>query len=209
MADESVTTRHRLLDAAQELILQYGFAATTVAMIVERAGVTKGSFFYHFDTKAQLAHALLERYARFEIDLLDETMRRAERLSRDPRQQLLIFVGLIIEGFGPDGEPPEGCLFASYCYEVDLFDEQTLEVSRKMMLTWREKMLEKMEEIVESHPPRLDVDLESLADMVGTIFEGGFVVARILREPEVLREQFLHLRNYFELLFAPGDRSAS
>ncbi|MFW6053243.1 MAG: TetR family transcriptional regulator C-terminal domain-containing protein, partial [Persicimonas sp.] len=100
---------------------------------------------------------------------------------------------------------PEGCLFASYCYEVDLFDEQTLEVSRQTMIVWREKLREKFEEIVETHPPRLEIDLDSLADMVMTTFEGGFVVARVMREPAVLREQFVHLRNYFELLFAVGD----
>jgi TetR/AcrR family transcriptional repressor of nem operon len=132
-------------------------------------------------------------------------MRRAEMLSRDPRQQLLIFIGLIIEGFGPDGHPPEGCLFASYCYEVGLFDEQTLEVSRATILAWREKLREKLDEIVESHPPRLEVDLDALADMVMSTFEGGFVVARVMRDPAVLREQFRHLRNYFELLFADGE----
>ncbi|MFP4599717.1 MAG: TetR/AcrR family transcriptional regulator [Persicimonas sp.] len=205
MTDESRTTRDRLMDAAQELILQHGFSATTVAMIVEHAGVTKGSFFYYFDTKTDLAHALIERYSKWELGLLEETMGRAEKLSRDPRQQLLIFIGLIIEGFGPDGHPPEGCLFASYCYEVDLFDEQTLEVSRQTMIVWREKLREKFEEIVETHPPRLEIDLDSLADMVMTTFEGGFVVARVMREPAVLREQFVHLRNYFELLFAVGD----
>lgn len=38
--------------------------------------------------------------------------------------------------------------------------------------------------------------------MVMTTFEGGFVVARVLHQPEVLREQFAHLRNYLELSFA-------
>ncbi len=70
------------------------------------------------------------------------------------------------------------------------------------MLAWRKKLGAKLEASAESHPPRVEVDLDSLADMVMTTFEGGFVVARVLHQPEVLREQFVHLRNYLELLFA-------
>lgn len=201
MADDEDDTRQRLLDAAQQLILQHGFGATSVAMIVEQAGVTKGSFFYHFDSKADLAHALIERYADLELQLLHDTMQRAESLTSDPKQQLLVFINLLIESFGPDKSPPEGCLFASYCYEVDLFDDKTLAITRRTLQTWGDVLLDKLEEVAENYPPRREVDLESLADSLMTVFEGGFVVSRTFEEPAVLVEQLRHLHHYFDLLF--------
>ncbi len=206
MDDEIHSTRQRLLDAAEELILQHGFAATSLTMIVEEAGLTKGSFFYHFENKADLAHQLIERFAKTDREFLEDTMRRAEALSRDPLQQLLLFVGLLLETFGPQGEPPEGCLFASYSYEAELFDEQVHEISRDSMVLWRQTLLAKLRQVVECYPPRIPVDLESLADTVSVGFEGGFISARILEDPQAIAAHLEHVRNYFELLFCPPER---
>ena len=49
--------------------------------------------------------------------------------------------------------------------------------------------------------------MTSLADLVFTTFEGGFILARTLRDPSLLRGQLTHLRRYLELLFAVGDAS--
>lgn len=38
--------------------------------IIDRAGLTKGSFFYHFDTKDDLARAIVRRYAELDAELL-------------------------------------------------------------------------------------------------------------------------------------------
>jgi AcrR family transcriptional regulator len=54
-----VTTRARLFDAAAALIGEQGLHATTVDQIVERAGVAKGTVYYHFKSKDELFQALL------------------------------------------------------------------------------------------------------------------------------------------------------
>ncbi|MBV9464270.1 MAG: TetR/AcrR family transcriptional regulator [Verrucomicrobiae bacterium] len=52
--------RERLLAAALELIWDHGYGSTTVDEICERAGVRKGSFYYFFDSKCELAAAAIE-----------------------------------------------------------------------------------------------------------------------------------------------------
>ena len=47
-------TRERILDAAQQLVMERGFSATTVDAILEAAGSSKGAFFHHFASKADL-----------------------------------------------------------------------------------------------------------------------------------------------------------
>ena len=49
----------------------------------------------------------------------------------------------------------------------------------------------------------VDVDLEALADQLLVVFEGAFVVARTLGEPDVMAAQLRQYRTYLELLFSP------
>ena len=56
-------TKASILDAAEALILDHGFGATSVDAVVARAGITKGAFFHHFPSKAELGRALIERFA--------------------------------------------------------------------------------------------------------------------------------------------------
>lgn len=51
----------RLMDAALELIWTQSYGAVTIDDICKRADVRKGSFYYFFDSKEQLAVAALER----------------------------------------------------------------------------------------------------------------------------------------------------
>lgn len=196
-------TREKILDVAEGLILHHGFAATTIDQIIDRVGVTKGSFFYHFKAKNDLARALIERYARSDHRLLHDNLDRAEKLSSDPLRQLLIFVGLFLDVAERLEEPYPGCLFASYCYESGLFDDDINGVSAAAMLEWRKAVGEKLRAAADRHPPRIDVDLDSLADLLTVVFEGAFILSRSLKAPKIFAEQLHHYRNYLQLIFAP------
>src|SRR5690242_13387675 len=45
----------KLMDAVMELIWTGSYGSTTIDQICDKAGVKKGSFYYFFDSKAQLA----------------------------------------------------------------------------------------------------------------------------------------------------------
>ena len=52
--------KERLTDAAMDLIWANSYGATSVDAICERAGAKKGSFYYFFKSKSELAAAALE-----------------------------------------------------------------------------------------------------------------------------------------------------
>lgn len=199
-------TRSTILDAAESLILEQGFAGSSIEDIIARAGVTKGTFFYHFDSKANLAYALVSRFAALDRANLDDKMARAEGLSRDPLQQFLIFIGLMREMMEGLAEPYPGCLYAAYVYESELFDAPTLKVVRDAMQGWRDVMAPKIRHIIEQYPPRRPVDADSLADMLTVTFEGAFIVSRVMGEPDLVARQLDHFRDYVEFLFAVPER---
>lgn len=193
------------MDAAEELLLDRGFAGTSIDSIIDHADVTKGAFFHHFRSKQELADALIDRYVELDLGHLEDKMTRAERLHKDPLQQMLLFIGLFIEEAESLIQPSPGCLMGSYVYEAGMFDQRTLQVIRDNMLTWRERLTDKFAEIEEVHQTSVPVDHSSLADLMYVIVEGAFIMSRSLKEPVVSAEQLTHYRNYVELVFAANS----
>lgn len=189
------------MNEAQALILDNGFGATTVDAIIQKAGVSKGAFFHYFESKSELGYELVKRYAEADALHLQKTLSKSEGLSKDPLQQLLIFVKLFEQEMDALVGPYPGCLFASYCYQSELFDENILKLIRESMLAWRKRVLEKLEVISEIYPPQEEVDLESLADMLLVIFEGAFVLSQSLQEIKIVARQLSHYHTYLSLLF--------
>lgn len=59
----SEATRRKILDSAVDLINEIGYPAAGLGDIIERAELTKGALYYHFDSKEALATAILEEGA--------------------------------------------------------------------------------------------------------------------------------------------------
>lgn len=58
--DRSRATRRRLLEATIDCLAESGWAATTVSVVAERAGVSRGATQHHFPTREDLITASLE-----------------------------------------------------------------------------------------------------------------------------------------------------
>lgn len=201
MARDPQATRAAILRAAHDLVMEQGFAATSVDAIVTRAGITKGAFFHHFGSKAGLARALVERWAAMDAAQLEEGLDHAEAAASNPLDRLLHFVSSLEAEWNAADAPSPGCLFASFVYEAQLFDASTLEVIREAIVGWREALRALLTEVSAQYPPSVPVDLEALADMVTVIFEGAFIVARSMEDRAVVAAQLRQYRTYLELLF--------
>ena len=74
------TTRDRILDAAEAVVVEDGVAQLTLDAVAARAGVSKGGLLYHFAGKDALVAGMVERrMASFERHL-------AERMAYDPER---------------------------------------------------------------------------------------------------------------------------
>ncbi|MEA3278625.1 MAG: TetR/AcrR family transcriptional regulator [Pseudomonadota bacterium] len=58
----AAATRQKLLETALQLVWQSSYDNVGVNEICLRAGVTKGAFYHHFETKADLFYAASQRY---------------------------------------------------------------------------------------------------------------------------------------------------
>jgi TetR/AcrR family transcriptional regulator, transcriptional repressor for nem operon len=198
---DGTATRDRILDAAQQIVLERGFAATSVDAILAAAPATKGAFFHHFPSKNDLGRALLERYAAADERMLDDFIAGAEAETDDPAEQLIAFVRHFEQAADELAPTQPGCLFVSFIYESHLAGDGDDDLIATSIRHWRERLLDKLTAAARAHPPATTVDLPSLADQVFTTFEGGFILTRAMHNPSHLRAQLAHLRHYLELLF--------
>ena len=58
---ENETREQRILDAASDLFVRYGYDKTTVSDIARQAGVSKGAIYLHFQSKDALLEGLIIR----------------------------------------------------------------------------------------------------------------------------------------------------
>ncbi|KJK58349.1 TetR/AcrR family transcriptional regulator [Saccharothrix sp. ST-888] len=56
-------TRARILDVALELFSEQGYEKTSLREIADRLGVTKAALYYHFKTKDDIVHGIIESMA--------------------------------------------------------------------------------------------------------------------------------------------------
>lgn len=68
--DRSRATRARLLEAAITALSELGYTASTVAVVAERAGVSRGAAQHHFPTREALFTAALEHVTQVRADEL-------------------------------------------------------------------------------------------------------------------------------------------
>lgn len=197
----SNSSRDRILVTAEKVILQKGYVGTSLEDILDKAAITKGGFFYHFNGKGELARALVERYLEEDQKMFAALLERADSLSEDPLQRLLIFLNLLAEGLIGQAEIHPGCLAAAFIYEIQQFDETMRERIAVGILAWRQMIAERLQLILEKRKPRMEVDVTVLADMFTSQIEGGILLARIFNSNQPLYGQVLAYRQHLRLLF--------
>lgn len=201
MTDSSELTRDRILRTAQTLILDKGYAGTSLADIVGALGVTKGAFFHHFASKDELARALIRRYSERDHSAFDDYARRADALTDDPVQSALLLVSLFEEALAQRERPVRGCLFAAYIYQQGQFEPEVRDFLRATFDGWVGLFEAKFEAALRARSPRVPVTARELGEMMVALFEGAIILGRAFEDPKALARQVRQFRNYLKLLF--------
>jgi TetR/AcrR family transcriptional repressor of nem operon len=197
------SNRERLLELAEQLVLQKGFAATSIDELIAGVGITKSGFFYHFKDKNDLARAMMQRYLEENTRQLDDIFNRAAELHDDPLHSFQIGLKLFAELMDKVHDVHPGCIAAAVVYQDQLFDSEVRNLNGEGMLAWRRRFRGHLDRIAERYPPKMDVDFDSLADMISALVDGGIILSRALRDRTTLPAQIMQYRNYIKLLFEP------
>lgn len=107
------TGRARLVHAAIELFYSHGFQAVGVDQIIAAAGITKTTFYKHFESKDELVVAAIRQRDEWEMQAWMAAV--TKMAGQDPRKQLLAFFDVLDIWFNaPDFR---GCQFINAAAE--------------------------------------------------------------------------------------------
>jgi AcrR family transcriptional regulator len=107
------TGRDRLVAAAVELFYRHGFGAIGIDRVIGSAGVTKTTFYKHFESKDDLMVAAVRRRDEWESLAWDRAVRKIA--GDDPAKQLLAMLDVMDLWFNdPDFH---GCMFLNTAIE--------------------------------------------------------------------------------------------
>ena len=191
-------SKTRLLEAALSVIRAKGYSATRVEDICAAAGVTKGSFFHHFDTKEDLA---LEAAAYW--DSVTSGLFSTAEYHRRPRalDRLLAYVDMrkaLLQG-----ELPEfTCLVGTMVQEVYGTQPAIREACERSIYGHAATLESDIAEAMRNAGITPDWSAASLAQHTQAVIQGAFILAKAKGNAAYAAESLDHLRRYIELLFA-------
>jgi TetR/AcrR family transcriptional repressor of nem operon len=174
------------MDAAMGLIWENSYSSTSVDAICEEAGAKKGSFYYFFESKSELAVQALEADWLGKKQWFDEIF----SASVPPLDRIRGFFDHIykaqVKRHG-EGGAVLGCPYFTLGCEISTQDRAICEEVHKI-LQRHEKYFESA--IREAHAQGLILapDPKSKAKMLLSFFQGSVTNARIQNDPQVLRE---------------------
>lgn len=209
MSNRGEATREKLLDAAKTLVMDKGFAGTSIEDVLKVTGLTKGAFFHHFKGKANLALELVKRYALNDLNMFREFLERSQALSEDPLEQMLDFLEKFEVYISNSDDPAPGCMYAVYTYESRQFDPEVLDFVSDTLRQWTAIYVRKFQEIMDLYEPALDVTPRQLAEMIVSLIEGGLVLQRAHGDTDTTRRQSKQFRNYLSLLFGEARKNVA
>ncbi len=186
-----MSSRQRILDKAAQLIHERGFNHTSIQDILLAASVTKSNFYYHFESKEQLAFEVLgERMRQFYTVAIGPSI---ENSSLDPLQRIdLFFDNMLAIGRSEIGQL--GCPFGNLAQEISSLHEPLRQSLSMFFEACAEAMERCFDEGKEAGQFRPELPSRKLAEFVLAQIQGAFLLRKTHQEPQVLENNFEVLR---------------
>lgn len=190
--------RSKLLDCAMRMIRERGFADMSVADLCAAAGVTKGAFFHHFESKEALGVAAARHWAETTGAIFGEAPYHAPA---EPVDRVLAYIAFRREILA--GEMADfTCVAGTLAQETHL-THPAIARAAGAAITGHAQTLEA--DIAAAFAARgIDpppVSPQSLALHTQVVLQGAFVLAKATGSIEVAHDSVDHLARYVRCLF--------
>ena len=197
MPRNGAATRERILNAAERLVIDNGYAATSLDRVIAESRSSKGAFFHHFASKDELARALVDRYAAADIAQLDAALAEVTAEAVDPVERVIRFVRIFENTADELMSQQSSCLYVSVLTERELVTRGTSAQIERAIEAWRDGFARLLRAAL---PATAEVDPDDLADHLFVTFEGSFILCRATGDPGHLRRQLVTIRQLLQAL---------
>ena len=174
------------MDAAHELIWGYSYGSVTIEAICDRAGVKKGSFYYFFNSKSELAVAAIEAWRDERIALV-KSLRTDGTSALEALWKYFDFVvNEQIEAYEQNGQVL-GCPIFTLGSEICTQDEALRSLIHDLLAFGASYFEETLRDAARTGEIN-DGNIELKARLLWAFYEGTLTRARIENNPELVRQ---------------------
>ena len=195
MSERASTTKERILDAAEGLMLKKSFHSVGLNEILTAVQVPKGSFYHYFKSKEQFGVELLKHYVDGATDY-KRKMLLSPLPEPDPLQRLLTYQeGIIAKSHESEGRCP--CLVIKLSAEVGDFSEPMREVLAEGSRQWISLLQQLIRAGIGYGSISPGIDPSAGATLIQDLWTGAMQRAATTRESAPLRDAQTFIRAYF------------
>lgn len=174
----SSDTRTLLLDTALDLIWQSNYSSVGVNEICKQAGVTKGSFYHHFESKAELfCEATLHYWERIKTDL--DALLSPSNSALEQLENWIAFI--FVSKIGEDKDNIPGCAFFSAANQTGCGEEKVCEALEAMSQRGAKYNLALIRNLQAGNYLQAGIDPEMTARLMQQFVQGAISHARVNR----------------------------
>ena len=173
-------TRRRLLEAGFREVYQRGYQSADLDAVLDRAGVTKGALYYHFENKEALGHAIVE-------EIIGEMTRQKWLLPLQSGNPIDTLIHIVQSTSTDAPEMRGGCPFNNLSQEMSSLDEGFRKRLGKILGDWNDAMANAFRRGQTQGTVKKSIDAEDEATFVIAMYEGYISLAKNSQEPKLLK----------------------
>ena len=190
------STREAILEAAGRLIHVHGYKATSLDDVLRESGVGKGNFYYHFRSKEELGHAILDQLV---ASFLERTL---EPCFSDPAvpplAQIRCFLDRVLEAQRARN-CVGGCPLGNLVAELSDVHEGFRARLASVFAAWRERLTRALREARRRGDVGPDCRPEAVAQFLVASLEGAILMTKLSKDIADMEQCVTELGRYLSL----------
>jgi len=167
-------TRNRLIRTGAEILCEQSFASMGIEAVLQRAGLSKGSFYHFFASKELFGLEVIQHYAEFFNRKLDRTLKpdgssalqRLRRYTEDGMEGMTRF------------DFKRGCLIGNLMQELAATNPAFRQAITEVLLGWEDRIADCLEQAIAEGDLPPSVNVRPYAEFFWTGWEGALMQAK-------------------------------
>jgi TetR/AcrR family transcriptional repressor of nem operon len=190
------STREAVIAAAMRLIPVHGYNAMALDDVLRESGVGKGNFYYHFKSKEDLGHAILDQI----VDgFLERTLAPCfADPDGAPLGQIRCFLDRVVEA-QRERNCVGGCVMGNLASELSDIHEGFRTRLATLFTAWQARLATALDSARRRGELASGSDPETVARFVVASLEGAILLAKVSKDIRVMEQCVGELKRYLAL----------
>jgi TetR/AcrR family transcriptional repressor of nem operon len=191
--------RKEIIDATLELMLTKGYEGTSIKDITDKINATKGLIYHYFDSKKDVAAAVIEEAIKpFYNELWKHTWNKLYG-GENPLENIIAVIDELYEKNSGDLSKT-GCPLGNLILELSTKDIYLAKLTDEVLGLWHTHLEKTLLKVKEKGIIGKNADVANISNFIIAGVEGCVMLSKSKHSEEVLRKCFDTLKNYIRSL---------